>query len=541
MIRIATLLLLAAIICGCDNSIRKSLPKDPIDQGGGGQGAGQWMNLDSSLDGVEGAGVDRAYSELLKDKKATREVVVAIISDGLDIGHVDLKDRIWINKDEIKNDGVDNDVNGHIDDYYGWNFLGNDKLVNSTTDNLSLTRVYGVYQGVDCADAKYTEDQTKICTLAQTRYASEFKEIEDKYNAYSTDQTTYADSSKVLKDKLGLEEFTQATIESIESEDVDVVAAKAKLLELLKTYTTFDNLKGLVDASKELIDRAYNVSYDARQIVTGDDPDDLTQSKAYGNWKIETGNPVRGTHLAGIIGAIRENGEGMDGISEKVLLMGLRVRPEVGDTRDKDLLHAIKYAWSMGANIIVLDTGSEFSAHNEEINTELSTLFSDGKNDALIIQAAGDSASDIGSNYYFPNGSSYPNWITVGSNNKQKGSYLIFNGSNYAEKRVNLFAPGEQIISLTAGKSGIFDMSGSAQSAAVVAGVGAMILSYFDDLTNLQLKNTYLIGESRDYSTLEVKLPGSDSHDPYRTMIELCSSGGIVDAYQAIKEALSRK
>ncbi|XQQ04988.1 MAG: S8 family peptidase [Leptolyngbya sp. IPPAS B-1204] len=49
-------------------------------------------------------------------------VTVAVIDSGVDITHSDLRDNIWINSDEIAGDGIDNDVNGYIDDINGWNF-----------------------------------------------------------------------------------------------------------------------------------------------------------------------------------------------------------------------------------------------------------------------------------------------------------------------------------------------------------------------------------------------------------------------------------
>ncbi len=51
-----------------------------------------------------------------------REIVVAILDAGFDIDHEDFEGNIWFNNDEIPNDGIDNDNNGFIDDYRGWNF-----------------------------------------------------------------------------------------------------------------------------------------------------------------------------------------------------------------------------------------------------------------------------------------------------------------------------------------------------------------------------------------------------------------------------------
>ena len=48
-----------------------------------------------------------------------------MIDSGIDYTHPDLQGNIWVNHGEIPNNGIDDDKNGFIDDYYGWNFLSN--------------------------------------------------------------------------------------------------------------------------------------------------------------------------------------------------------------------------------------------------------------------------------------------------------------------------------------------------------------------------------------------------------------------------------
>ncbi|MBC7361071.1 MAG: S8 family serine peptidase [Candidatus Aminicenantes bacterium] len=55
----------------------------------------------------------------------SQNVVVAVIDSGIDYNHVDLAQNIWINAGEIPNNGIDDDQNGYIDDYRGWNFYSN--------------------------------------------------------------------------------------------------------------------------------------------------------------------------------------------------------------------------------------------------------------------------------------------------------------------------------------------------------------------------------------------------------------------------------
>jgi cell wall-associated protease len=82
-----------------------------------------WQLLDYRTDSVFGAGVNRAYEDLLKGKKAS-PVIVAVIDGGVDTGHEDLVGHIWTNTKEIPGNGIDDDHNGYVDDIHGWNFLG---------------------------------------------------------------------------------------------------------------------------------------------------------------------------------------------------------------------------------------------------------------------------------------------------------------------------------------------------------------------------------------------------------------------------------
>lgn len=54
------------------------------------------------------------------------DVVVAVIDTGVDYNHPELAGNMWVNPGEIPNDGIDNDGNGYIDDYRGWDFYNND-------------------------------------------------------------------------------------------------------------------------------------------------------------------------------------------------------------------------------------------------------------------------------------------------------------------------------------------------------------------------------------------------------------------------------
>ena len=82
-----------------------------------------WGHTDLVSDTIPGMSVDRAYSELIGNKKG-QTVIVAVLDAGMDLTHEDLDDVLWTNKGEKAGNGKDDDNNGYVDDIHGYNFLG---------------------------------------------------------------------------------------------------------------------------------------------------------------------------------------------------------------------------------------------------------------------------------------------------------------------------------------------------------------------------------------------------------------------------------
>ncbi len=114
----------------------------------------EWQHSDIKSENFPGMSINKAYEELLYDKKG-KSVVVAVIDTGIDITHEDLNESIWVNEDEIPDNGIDDDKNGFIDDVNGWNFLGN-----STGDQYELIRLLKKgtdFENKNVAIEKYAE------------------------------------------------------------------------------------------------------------------------------------------------------------------------------------------------------------------------------------------------------------------------------------------------------------------------------------------------------------------------------------------------
>lgn len=85
------------------------------------------------------------------------DVVVAVVDNGFDANHPDLKNNVWKNKNEIANNGKDDDKNGYIDDVSGWNFVPQDLNKNGRIDTSEKLGNNNPVPNVDNLSAKDKE------------------------------------------------------------------------------------------------------------------------------------------------------------------------------------------------------------------------------------------------------------------------------------------------------------------------------------------------------------------------------------------------
>ncbi len=473
----------------------------------------RWSHLDLVKDTVPGMSVDKAYAELLKGKKSTT-VIVGIVDSGVDIRHEDLQGQIWTNPKEIANNGKDDDNNGYIDDMHGWNFLGD-----SNDERLEKTRIVAKGPGTPDYDKAKAELDEEIAGLQNYKQQIDY----------------IATAEKALKEALKGKEFNVENLNAIQTEDAT-----------LKQYRDLFALQILAKQSKADFDKRFegqknyvydqlnynlNVDFDGRKVV-GDNPDDINDTK-YGNNNVIGPDPEdakHGTHVAGIVAQVRGNGKGGDGVATNVKIMAVRAVPN-GDEYDKDIALGIRYAVDNGAKVINGSFGKYFSPNKEWVQDALKYAAS---KDVLVIFAAGNDSKDLDVVNKYPSDSynGAPeisnNVLIVGALNVDYGANMVAPFSNYGKKNVDVFAPGMKIYATTPNKSYEY-LQGTSMASPNVAGVAALIRSYYPNLTAAQVKQ--IIMESGLPLKNDVKV-GEDQHKA--NFSEVSKTGKIVNAYNAI-------
>ena len=487
-----------------------------------------WPHRDLLTTGYPGISLAEAYKALEGRKAQT--VIVGVVDSGVDINHEDLKSIIWTNPKEIPNNGIDDDKNGYVDDVHGWNFLGE---INQ--DNLEYVRI--LKKG-DTSDPDYKR--------AEEKYDKEFKDANEKIELYSQIKERIAQSDALIQKHLGKKEYTEEDLDKIDASSLQLLGAVRGMKYLLSNGVSVkETLEELSEGIKHYEDRlkyGLNKEFNPRKVLN-DNPDDIND-KIYGNNNVigpTAEGALHGTHVAGIIAAVRHNNIGIDGVADHVRIMPVRTVPD-GDEYDKDVALALRYAIDNGAKVINTSFGKEFSPHKEWVYDALKYA---AEKDVLIVNAAGNDTKNVDVQLTFPddniNGKEFTDtMITIGALNYEYNENLVASFSNYGKNHVDLFSPGVQIYA-TVHENKYKFLDGTSMAAPEVAGVAALIRAYFPKLKAREVKQ--ILMESGLTPTIkEVLVGGRGEEGEAKRMLfsELSKSGKIVNAYNAIILAAQR-
>ncbi|MGQ9660706.1 MAG: S8 family serine peptidase [Kiritimatiellia bacterium] len=221
-----------------------------------------------------------------------------------------------------------------------------------------------------------------------------------------------------------------------------------------------------------------------------------------------------GTHVAGTIGAVGNNGEGVVGVNWNVRLMACKI----GDTYI-DLFAAAK------ALEYAVDNGARFS-NNSWGGYQFSQLFHDAVTDALsrghmLICAAGNDGVDTDILPHYPSSDPSENILSVAASDWDD---LLAWFSNFGRTSVDIAAPGVNILSTVPPSRGTYDVySGTSMAAPHVTGVAALLAGYARGATWRMIRDAILAGA----------VP-----DPRLT--DVVATGGHLSAFRALNQIAAR-
>lgn len=487
-----------------------------------------WFNLDPKKDNIRGVSTERTYEELLKNKKG-RTVIVAVIDSGVDIEHEDLKGKIWTNTKEIAGNGKDDDGNGFVDDVNGWNFIGGKNGKNIHQDSYEVAREYARLS------KKFKKPNPKD---PEYEYFEKVKkELEEKREEKKTEMEQlkpFYEAIQIVKKALTGKPMIKENILELPDSDLQIKEAKSKALFAFMIGATPEELEEYYEKGlKNALDFGLNPEFNPRKIV-GDNPKKLRE-KGYGNNDVKGPDAFHGTHVAGIIAANRENNLGIMGVANNVLIMPIRAVPD-GDERDKDIANAIFYAVDNGAQIINMSFGKGYSPDKKFVDEAVKYAESKG---VLLVHAAGNDAKNLETEPNFPNkyyasSGEAKNWLEIGASSwHNEDNKFVANFSNYGKTKVDVFAPGVDIYSTVPDKNAYKKASGTSMAAPTTAGVAALLMSYYPELTAVQVKE--ILMKSAIRYTQDINKPGTK--DEKVKLSDLCVTGGIINAYEAVRLA----
>ena len=480
-----------------------------------------WGHADLISDTIPGISLNKAYDDIIKNKKG-KKVIVAVLDSGIDLDHEDLDDVIWINKGERPGNGVDDDNNGYIDDIHGYNFLGE-----AYNEQLEYVRII-----------KFKMGDNAIQEKAKAELQEEFSKTKQNKERYEQILSSVKDADAAVKKHLGKSEYSKKDVIAIKTEDQALLQSAAAIKQMYNFADSipdvFKQLNEGITYFTERLNYHLNVDFDGRKIV-GDNPYDL-MDLGYGNRnpKNMVKDESHGTHVAGIIAAERDNGLGVNGVANNVEIMSIRAVPN-GDEYDKDIALGIRYAVDNGAQIINASFGKSYSLNSDWVYDAIKYA---AANDVLIVHAAGNDGLDLDDpkNTNFPNdqvdnkGTEIAdNLITIGALNGKYGSEMVASFSNYGKMNVDVFAPGGNIYS-TMPENNYEFQGGTSMAAPMVSGIAALIRSYYPKLTASEVKRVLI--ESGLSTSASVILAGdTEKTKPFN---QASKSGKMVNAYNAL-------
>jgi len=233
---------------------------------------------------------------------------------------------------------------------------------------------------------------------------------------------------------------------------------------------------------------------------------------------------LHGTHVAGSIGAVGNNGKGVTGVAWHVKIMSLKF---LGGTQGKgstsNAVRGINYAIDMrnrGVNVRVINASWGGGSDSQALRQAIADANNAG---ILFVCAAGNGDSFGGINIddspdfpasYAPD---FPNAISVAAVDASGG---LASFSNIGHRSVSLAAPGVFIYSTVPGSYG--QLSGTSMSTPYVSGIAVLLWSHEPSLTPAQVKQRIV-----------------DTSEPLPSLVSLVARSGRASAFDALTNRIA--
>ncbi len=509
-----------------------------------------WYHKDFSAANTYGVNTENAYKFLESKGLKAKPVVVGVLDSGVEVDHPGLVKNLWKNPNEVPNNGKDDDKNGYVDDIHGWNFIGG-KNGDIDVDNMEVTRVVKKYQNVfegpnsteNKANQAKMPEEFQMYMKSKEIYTKKSMEAKQGYETYNRIQQMIPAMVELLNGQPLTTELvatikptnqTQAMAASVLGRLATDPSVKGKSPEEVKKFLE-DQMKEAIDYYGPQANKQYNLDFDPRAEIVGDNYEDYSE-RSYGNNNYEGPDAQHGTHVAGIIAGAPQGTEVQYGVGYKTAkIMSVRTVPN-GDERDKDVANAIRYAVDNGAKILNMSFGKPVSPGKNVVWEAFKYAEDKG---VLLVKAAGNENENIAENVYYPTNFktvSDPapfvnNMIVVGASTNDN-EFLRAGFSNYNQKMVDVFAPGEKIYSTV--PDGKYEyLQGTSMAAPVVAGAASVLWAYMPNLTPAQIIESLVNTSNKSSVNAMVSSNTNNRFDL------ISRAGGVIDVRKAAEYAFT--
>lgn len=353
----------------------------------------------------------------------------------------------------------------------------------------SITKKIGAFYVVD-SDKNLSELQSLAASHSQVEY------IEPNYTSY---QLFSAPSDARFSEQWGLSNQSGPDIEALGAWELSQ-GSEDFVVAVVDTGINYnhEDLKRNLWKNEAEANGTEGVDDDGNGVV-----DDIYGYNAFN----DSGDPMdghsHGSHCAGVIGADR-NDIGIAGVMPKAKMMAIKIFSDNGRTSVEAIVRGIEYGINAGVKVMSNSWGgSQFS----QAISDAVKAASDA--DILFIAAAGNGnrwglGYDTDTNPVYPAGYEHDSVVSVGA---YKDSGVITRFSNFGKVSVDVFAPGQAILSTITGND-YKHYSGTSMATPHVAGIAGLVLAAYPELKATEVKSRLIEGVIADPAYADKSVAG---------------------------------